>query len=303
MAYRINLRQMRYFIAVAQALNFRRAAEHLHITQPPLSRQIRLLEEGLGTRLFERDRQGVRLTAAGTRLLADASALVQASEEVSQRAGQRGSDDKPLRIRLGITTVIDVGLFFWVEAALQAHCPKVTVHVQRQISVHSIRDLHQGTIDLAVVGLPARTQGLAVVPLCTEPLVACIASNHPCARKRQVALRDLAQDRLFWFARKLNPVWYDHCQQVFARLGFFPCRTPEPDDHHVLLGLVAAGQGIALVPTSLRAVTRKGVVFKKLAEGDALCIRLAAVYREDTATEQTQALLALLRARFSGQKT
>jgi len=295
MPYPMSLRQMRYFIAVAEELSFRRAAQRLCITQPPLSRQIQLLEDGLGVRLLERDRQQVSLTAAGERFLADALSLVRKSEQMARRL--QAQQDEPSPVRLGITTAIDVSLFAWVEAAMTAQFPQVQVRVKRQISTHSIRDLHQGRLDVAVIGLPARTQDLTVTHLCDDPMVVCMASKHACARKRHVSILDLADDPLFWFARKLNPAYYDYCEQVFTRLGFFPRRLPEPDDHHVLLGLIAAGQGIALVPKSLHAVTRKGVVFKPLLEGEPLRVRIAAAYRAQTPT--TQALIAMLKAQFS----
>jgi len=303
MPYHISLRQMRYFIAVAEELNFRRAAERLNITQPPLSRQIQLLEDGLGARLLERDRQRVSLTAAGKQFLADAKVLVYKSEQIMQRFHPRQSEGDWPRLRLGITTSVDVSLFDWIGPVMTARFPEIQMQIKRQISAHLIRDLHQGRIDLAVIGLPARTEGLTVVHVCNDPMVACMASNHPCARKKRVSLLDLADDALFWFERKLNPAWHDHCQHLFARFGFSPRRILEPDDHHILLGLIAAGQGIALVPKSLRAVTREGVVFKPLLEGHQLCVRITAAYRADTATEQMLTLVALLKERLSGLKT
>jgi len=301
MPYSISLRQMRYFIAVAEERHFRRAAERLHITQPPLSRQIRLLEEGLGTRLLERNRQGVHLTQAGERFLVQASALVRQAQQIVMGFQPQEDEGRHPTVRLGITTAIDVSLFAWIESAMAARFPDVRVRIERQISAHSIRDLHRGRINAAVIGLPARAEGLTIEHLCNDPLVACIASRHPCARRKRISILDLTDDNLFWFARKLNPAYYDHCQQMFEQLGFFPNRLPEPDDHHVLLGLIAAGQGIALVPKSLHAVTRKGVVFKPLLQGDQLCVRIAVTYRTDAATEHVLALIAMLKERFSGQ--
>lgn len=295
MSQQLNLRQLRYFVAVAEELNFRRAAERLFITQPPLSRQIQMLEETVGARLLDRDRGGVRLTEAGERFLADARALLRESDQVMTRVRPEGAaNDRPL-LRLGITTVVDVGLFAGIEPAFEKRFPGERVSIKRQISAHSVRDLNQGRIDVAVIGLPSRADGLTVEPLFDDPMVACIASSHRLARRKRVSIVDLGDDRLFWFERKLNPAYYDYCERVFERVGFSPQRMPEPADHHVLLGLIAEGQGFALVPESLHTVTRKGVTFKRLVEGEQLCIRVGVAYQPTREGGQVQALVAMLR--------
>lgn len=298
MNQQLNLRQLKYFIAVAEELNFRRAAERLFITQPPLSRQIQMLEEAIGTRLLNRDRGGVRLTEVGERFLADARALLRESEQVVMRARPQGVDERPL-LRVGITTVVDVGLFAVIEPALRQRFPGVRVSIKRQISAHSIRDLNQGRIDVAVIGLPSRADGLTVEPLFDDPLVACISTSHRLARRQRVSILDLGGDKLFWFERKLNPAYYDYCERVFERVGFSPRRIPEPADHHVLLGLIAEGQGIALVPHSLNTVTRKGVMFKRIVEGEQLCVRVGVAYQVSNAGNHVQALVSMLKELFA----
>ncbi len=294
----LKLRQLSYFIAVAEELNFRRAAERLFITQPPLSRQIKMLEETLGVTLFDRDRQGVRLTDAGHSFLTDARTLLRESEQVLGRFHARQAAASPL-LTLGITTVIDVGRLAGVDADFEEACPGVQLVVKPQISAQSIRDLNQGTIDVAVIGLPSRAEGLVIEHLGDDPLVACIASGHPLAGKRKVSVLELQDDKLFWFDKKLNPAYYDYCQQVFRRVGFHPRRIPEPSDHHVLLGLIAAGQGIALVPKSLNVMAHGGVVFRELLESDQLCIHVAAAYLPTRDSPALRSLINTLKARWS----
>lgn len=292
----LKLRQLTYFIAVAEELSFRRAAERLFITQPPLSRQIKMLEDRLGVSLLDRDRRGVRMTEAGARLLVDARALVKGSEQVVARLGSERSTAQA-ELALGITTVIDASLFAWVEGAFAQRFPGVHLTVKRQISSQSIRDLHRGHLDVAVIGLPSRAEDLTITHLFDERMVACMASDHPAAKKRRVSIREFAQDKLFWFDRKLNPAYHDLCQKVFDRLGFRPERIPEPADHHVLLGLVACGQGVALVPQSLKSITRTGISYTEIREGDQLKISVGAAYREEERSESVQALVALLKER------
>ncbi|WP_073106492.1 LysR family substrate-binding domain-containing protein [Pollutimonas bauzanensis] len=132
-------------------------------------------------------------------------------------------------------------------------------------------------------------------------MVACIASSHRAAKRRRVSLLDLQSDNLFWFDRKLNPAYYDYCLKLFNRVGYSARRIPEPADHHILLGLIAEGQGIALVPKSLHSVTRKGVVFKQIVEGDQLSIRLSVAYQPAAASPMVLTLVAMLKERFSAQ--
>lgn len=307
MAQQPSLRQLRYFVAVAEELSFRRAAERLFITQPPLSRQIQALEAALGARLFDRDRQGVRLTEAGERFVLQARGLVHDLDQAVTRFQPGAADAGRSTVRLGITTVVDVSLFGGIGAAFELAFQGVSLRIQRQLSVHLIRDLHRRVLDVAVIGLPSATQGLVTEHLGDDPLVVCLSSQHPLARRRRISLLDLAQDTLFWFERKLNPAYFEHCEQVFARLGFNPRRMAEPAEHPVLLGLIAEGRGFALVPQSLNTVRRPGVVFRRLEQESDLCIRLAAAWLAAgqpapslQAQSQVQALVAMLKQRWPG---
>jgi DNA-binding transcriptional LysR family regulator len=259
-----------------------------------------MLEDSLGAPLFERSRQGVRLTDAGTHFLSDARSLIREADQV---LGRFKPQDAPAvsELNVGITTVIDASLFAWVEAAFAQRFPGTRLTVKRQNSSQCIRDLNRGALDAAVIGLPSHVEGLTTEHLCDELMVACIPTSHAAAKKRQVSVLDLAQDHLFWFDRKLNPAYYNHCEKVFERLGFRPKRVPEPSDHHVLLSLIADGQGVALIPLSLKAMTRKGVVYKNLLEGDQLRISVGVAYRVGEESKTVTALIGLLKERVKGQ--
>ncbi|MDB5868901.1 MAG: transcriptional regulator, LysR family [Polaromonas sp.] len=293
----LKLRQLQYFVAVGEELSFRRAADRLFITQPPLSRQIKMIEDSLGVPLFERNRQGVRLTDAGSRFLLDARALIQESEQMFGRFQLQHAPARTV-LNVGITSVIDTGLFAWLESAFVKIFPGTRVTVRRQQSSQCIRDLNRGNLDVAVIGLPSNAEGLTTEHLCDEPMIACIPATHLAARKRQLSVLDLAHDKFFWFDRKLNPAYYNHCEKLFERWGFRPERVPEPSDHHVLLGLISDGQGVALIPKSLKAITRKGVLYKNLQEGAQLCIKLGVAYRAGEASASVAALVGLLKERF-----
>ena len=248
-------RQLQCFVAVAELLNFRQAAERLCMTQPPLSRQIQQLEAVLGRQLFERDTRGVRMTEAGVHFLADARALLQQAESVLQHARQQ---DSGAVLRIGMTTVVDSGIFPDWSAMLAAPCPGVRLAISRQLSIQLIRQLRRGELDVALIGLPSLTNELVVEKLFDDPLMLALPASHPLARKRQVRLADLQGEALFWFGRALNPAYYDFCQPAFQALPRPPRFVPEPPEHHILLAQVAAGQGGALIPRSLRQIRRRG---------------------------------------------
>ncbi len=297
MSASLELWQLRYFVAVAQELSFRRAAERLSITQPPLTRQVQALEELVGTRLFDRDRRGVALTPAGVDLLVDARHLLAAADALLASARSRAT--RAPRLRLGITTVVDAQQFAWLEPALRAARPELRVSWKRQISQASIADLRRGTLDAALIGLPSETAGLLVEQLTDDPLVVALPASHALRARRRLSVTDLAADSLFWFDRQLNPAYHDHFERVFDRLGFRPTRLAEPSDHHVLLALVAAGEGVALVPRSLTSISRAGVIYRPLRDDPAdFQIGLALAWPPGDATPQFDLLRRLLRQRY-----
>lgn len=295
----VNLRQLQYFVAVAEELSFRRAALRLCITQPPLSRQIKALEERLGAALFNRSCRQITLTDAGECFLAQARGLMRHSDSMMTQFSRQSEPRTELRI--GITTVIDASLFAWIEPESAKRFPEVRLHVKRQISMQSIRDLNVGTLDAAIIGLPSRTAGLTVEHILDEPMVVGISARHPAAKQRRLALRDLSGDQLYWFDRKQNPAYHEHCERVFSRLQFKPARIIEPSDYHILLSLVAEGRGVAFFPQSLQAIKRSGTVYKRLVEGDQLGIGVALAYRAGENAEMVTKFVDFVKERVAAK--
>ena len=195
------------------------------------------------------------------------------------RGTERKGETNHTPFRLGMTPAIDTAQFSGAEALLHEKHPRLQMETVLQGTPQLIRSVLRGRLDAAIISLPARTEGLVVTELHEEALWACLASQHPLARRRRLSLQDISHEPLFWFARRQNPVYYDHCQKIFAQQRFSPPRLPEPEDQAVLLAQVADGLGVALVPASLRSTRRRGVVFRPLVEGDALCIRVALARR------------------------
>jgi DNA-binding transcriptional LysR family regulator len=227
----VDLRKLRYFVAVAERLHFGRAAEELYISQPVLSRQIRALEQELGNQLFDRDNRGVRLTDAGRQLLDDASALLTAAEALRRRVHRA---EGPCRLRVGFQPGIVVTSA--VREFERIH-PGLIVDVQRLEWRDQTATVLDGRIDVGYVRLPVADAGLRVVPLHSEPRVLAVATDHRLADRDSVALADLAAEPVIWdpAPNMLPGSTYGHV-----------VRSIEEKLEHV-----AAGRAVSPLPTSV----------------------------------------------------
>jgi DNA-binding transcriptional LysR family regulator len=291
----IDLRQLRYFLAVSEELNFGRAALRLHISQPPLSRQIRQLEDQLGVELFLRGKSGVALTEAGAAFLPEVRrTLVQAEKAVAVARAARGAEGG--KFVVGYTTVFDRSAIPDVADRLRQRFPNWRIVTRGKHSISLVRDVKNGTMDAAFIGLHTETQGLTVETILEEPLVLALPAKHQLAQKRRLGFDDLREEPIFWFERRLNPGFYDHCQAFFEQIGFKPNVIPEPPDHHIMLGLIAEGQGVALISASLQNVKRRGVVFRALKEeAKKLSMGIVVVYSERNQSPVLHPFLELVR--------
>ncbi|EGI75808.1 LysR family transcriptional regulator [Hylemonella gracilis] len=269
MSSRLDSRSLALFLAVADTLSFRQAAETLHMSQPPLSRAIRELEERLGVRLFDRGSKGVSLTDAGRKLLPYARSIGRMLREAEASLAHEGL---PQSLRIGLTSAVEPAWFGGLAERIQEQHPGTAVSVVVDTSPRLVRQLRVGRLAAAFIALPTETSELDVAELGRMPMMVAIPSSHVLARRRTVRLADLATDVIFWFERARQPAFYDHCQRVFAHHGFAPRKVKEPTDHHVLLADVASGRGIALLPSSFAGLRRAGVSYRTLIEGEDLAV-------------------------------
>jgi DNA-binding transcriptional LysR family regulator len=269
MSARLESRSLALFLAVADTLSFRQAAETLHLSQPPLSRAIRELEERLGARLFDRSNQGVSLTDAGRKLLPYARSVGRLLREAEASLAPEGM---PQSLRLGLTSAVEPTWFGGLAERIQARHPDTAVSVVVDTSPRLVRQVRAGRLAAAFIALPTEASGLDVMELDRVPMMVAMPSSHGLARRRTVRLADLGAEVIFWFERARQPAFYDHCQRVFAHHGFAPRKVKEPTDHHVLLADVAGGRGIALLPKSFAGLRRSGVSYRALVEGEELAV-------------------------------
>ena len=237
----VDLRKLRYFLAVAEELHFGRAAERLHIAQPVLSRQIRVLEGELGAELFMRDRRHTVLTPAGEELLHEAGPLLASADALLRRVRAAGEGVTRFTIGFmpGITLTPVVRLLRERHSGLDVRMLRTGWHDQVEV-------LHDARADIGIVRLPIDPAGLEVRPLYTEPRLAVVASTHRLAGKQSIHVADLAADHLLQDPDAV-PEWRDIAVEL--RSGE---RRPVPQIHSVeeKLELVAGGQGIAVIPQS-----------------------------------------------------
>ena len=270
----LDIRLLRYFAVVAEENNMRRAADRLYMSQPPLSRHIRQLEERLGVTLFVRHSKGLTLTAEGLRVLEIIRPLLALQDKTYAALSQLALADAP-SLRVGLTTAFEQGVFASLEAVLAAQVE--TLHVVRHGSPELVRQVRRGKLDAALVALPLETSGLSMTWLNRqEPLIAALPAQWPESEQERLTLSTLNGKPLFWFKRERNPAFFDFTRDIFRRVGYVPACLEEPLEHDVLLARIARGEGLSLFPASFSAIQRQGVVFRPIDE-TTLCVQCGLV--------------------------
>jgi DNA-binding transcriptional LysR family regulator len=288
----MELRHLRYFVAVAEELHFRRAAERLHVAQPAVSEQIRKLEQELGVRLFDRTQRSVALTIAGGALLEEARHVLRHAE-VAQQAARSARDHVTMRLRIGYLPDSLPARLPRALHHLGVAAPRVQVQLETGHSLRLLEELRAQRMHAVVTSLPAPTSGLRVTPLDHQRAVAVLQASHPHARDEAVSLARLSPERLILMPREANPAFHNAVMSACHTAGLSPSISQGGTTVDDALLAVAAGGGMALLPESVRERhTMPGIRFVPLDEAAPTILTAVLTHPQD----QNLATQAFLRA-------
>jgi DNA-binding transcriptional LysR family regulator len=252
MLARMELRHLRYFIAVAEAENVSRAALKLHVSQPALSRQVRDLEDELGFPLLERSAKSVRLTEAGRMFLSEARAVLQRAED-AVKAARAIATGGAGELHVGYAPSLTARILPATLRAFQAEVPGARVRLHDLSTEEMLAGLREGRLQLAftVRLAPALLRGLRFEELARDPICVAVAPKHRLARQRTVTLADVAREPLISYSRKDYPDAHENLTALFATIQSKPRVAEEHDSVSSLIAAVESGAGVAVVPESL----------------------------------------------------
>lgn len=257
--------QFRYFCALARIGHFGRAAEHLHMSQPPLSRQIAALEQDLGTALFDRTPKGVTLTPAGQQFLEDATEVLRLAEQAKRNVAAAGRGEAGT-LRMGFTSCAAYSVVPDLTRRYKAAFPNVDLRVREVMPSTAERNLKNGEIDIAISFPEIENGQFETRPLLREPLCVALPLGHARARARKLKVEDLAHDLFLIVPRGEAPSMHDSIVRRCQDAGFTPTIGLEVYLQQTIVNFVAEGLGVAFVPTSMRRSKIEGTVFKDVAD-------------------------------------
>ena len=289
----MELRHLRYFIAVGEGQHFGQAANRLHVAQPALSRQIRDLERELGFLLFDRLPRGVRLSAAGKLFLNDARRILQDVDDAKRRA-ERIALGKAGTLRIGIATAVSWhGLVVNAFREFRRQQPDVELVLQHLVSVHQVEALLADRLDAGfAAAMTPWHKDLAHWQFAEDRMVLAVPKGHPLTKRGRVRLRDLRNLPFIWFHRWVNPTFYDQIMEACGRGGLSAPRiVQEATDRDTVLGLVQCQIGIAWLTESTRWHCPRGVVLLPVVD---MNVRLPfnVIWKKDNASPLLQTFLA-----------
>lgn len=286
----MELRHLRYFVAVAEEMHFGRAAQRLHIVQPALSKQISALERELGVSLFSRTKRSVAFTPAGAAFYNEARDIlrrVDRANELTQltAAGALGT------LTIGFTSPIIWSVLQPILRRQREAFPGVRLHLKELHSSPQIRLLREGKLNAGFVRATGPDELIEFKPVLHEGIVVALPEDHPLAREERVDLADLADERFILVSRETAPGFFDDCIMLCQSFGFSPAVVEEGNTPAALYGMVAAGLGVSLGPLSASRIPWSGVTFR-LPTREPVVVEFAVAYRRDDHSQTLASFLA-----------
>lgn len=288
----MELRHLRYFVAVAEERNFTRAAERLHIAQPPLSRQIQQLEELLGVLLIEKGSRPLRLTEAGQFLLAHAKPLLEQVRDLKAMTQRVGALERTVAVGFVASTLY--GLLPDIIRRYRERHPEVEVTLHEMTTVEQLKALREGRIDVGFGRLRSQDPSIRRILLRDEPMVVALSPTHRLAQgDRALRLTELAHEAVLVYPKAPRPSFADQVLAAFSEAHVTPDHVSEVRELQIAMGLVAAGQGISIVPESVQGMHHRHVVYRKLEDKHAFSPILFSVRHMDRSPELENLLAAV----------
>ena len=266
----IELRHLRYFIAVAEELHFGHAAARLNISQPPLSQQIQILEQQIGARLFARTNRSVSLTEAGRQFLADSRQILSQVDDAAARAARLHHGETG-ELRIGFTSSAPfIKAVSDTLSTFRRRYPDVHIQTRETNTREQIVPLNEGALDLGLMRNTHLPDTLVWERVLREPLLAMVPRDHPLASQPCVSLRELAREPIVFFDPHVGTGLYDDILGLMRRYDLTPAITQEVGEAMTIIGLVAAGLGVSILPASFRRVQLLEMCWLPIEEQDAV---------------------------------
>jgi DNA-binding transcriptional LysR family regulator len=289
------LSQLRCFVAAAEELHFGRAAARLNMTQPPLSRQIQLLERAVGVELFQRTSRSVRVTPAGRAFLVEARRILKLSESAALKAW-RIAAGKAGSLSIGFTAAAGYNYLPKLIRLMRAQMPNVDLALKEMVSGEQIDGLLSGRIDLGLFRPPIDRREFDTLRVLDEPLVAAIGADDPRARKSSLRLEDFDEKPFIMYSTDGARYFHDLVTLLLNRAQVNPQNVQYITQIHSILALVSAGLGAAIVPAAAQSLHFDGVVFRVIETKPERPVELYLVWRKDNENAAVVRFLELARS-------
>ncbi|MFI5490495.1 LysR family transcriptional regulator [Micromonospora echinaurantiaca] len=299
----MEFRHLQYFVAVAEELHFRRAAERLHIVQPALSQQIARLEEELGVRLLQRTKRHVELTAAGRVLLVEARAMLE-HRDAATAAVRRAAAGSTGRLAVGFVGPAAYSVLPGVVRAFRGQYPDVDLSLHEHTTAEQLEMLAARQLDVGFLRLPSAAEGLELEQVLSEPICVVLPAGHPLDNRPKGAPLEVTELRGEGFVvvpRSREALVFDRIVALCHGAGFSPRVVQEAQQVHAIIGLVAAGMGIALVPDSMRALRRPGVVYRPLPPSSSTAVETGLAWRREEESPVVELFVRVVRTTAKNQ--
>jgi DNA-binding transcriptional LysR family regulator len=272
----MELRHLRYFSTVATELHFGRAAEKLHIAQPPLSKQIQDLEAELGFELFNRTKRSISLTPAGQAFLVEVTQIFQQLDRASD-IGRKTSRGELGQISIGFVGSATYNILPVMLQRFRDCYPQVQIELHELTTDRQLIWLREGRIDIGLIRPPVMDSDLGSQVIFQESLVVALPTNHQLAVLNTIELSALAAERFILFPRQLAPGLYDPIIAICQAAGFSPHVVQECIQMQTIVCLVSANMGVSILPASIQEAQRQGVVYKPIRSGSVDADKLATI--------------------------